>query len=66
MTPTRAWLGAFKASLAPYDAGRVLNFSEERFEMSQAFPPDTVDRLRAVKERYDPDDLFHANHPVTG
>jgi FAD/FMN-containing dehydrogenase len=66
MTPTRAWLGAFKASLAPYDAGRYLNYSEERFEMTQAFLPDTVDRLRAVKESYDPDDLFHANHPVTG
>ena len=66
MAPTRAWLSTFKASLGPYDAGRYLNFSEERFEMTQAFPPDTVDRLRAVKERYDPDDLFHANHPVTG
>ena len=66
MAPTRAWLSTFKASLEPYDAGRYLNFSEERFEMTQAFPPDTVDRLRAVKERYDPDDVFHANHPVTG
>jgi FAD/FMN-containing dehydrogenase len=66
MAPTRAWLSTFKASLEPYAAGRYLNFSEERFEMTQAFPPDTVDRLRAVKERYDPDDLFHANHPVTG
>jgi hypothetical protein len=66
MAPTRAWLGAFKSSLAPYDAGRYLNLSEERFELTQAFPPDTVDRLRAVKERYDPGGLFHANHPVTG
>src|SRR5829696_1494265 len=55
------WLGAFKSSLAPYDAGRYLNFSEERFELTQAFRPDTVDRLRAVKERYDPGGLFHAN-----
>jgi FAD/FMN-containing dehydrogenase len=66
MTPTLAWLGAFMAALEPYDAGRYLNFAEERFEMTQAFPPMTVERLREVKQRYDPDDLFRANHPVTG
>jgi hypothetical protein len=66
MTPTRAWLGAFKASLEPYDAGRYLNFSEERFEMTQAFPAETVERLREVKQRYDEDNLFQSNHPVTG
>jgi FAD/FMN-containing dehydrogenase len=66
MTPTRAWLGAFRASLEPYDAGTYLNFAGERFEMTKAFPPETVDRLREVKRRYDPEDLFQSNHPVTG
>ena len=33
--------------------------------MNKAFPPETVDRLREVKGRYDPDDLFQSNHPVT-
>jgi hypothetical protein len=66
MTPTRAWLAALKASLEPYDAGRYLNFSEEHFEMTQAFPAQTVDRLREVKQRYDKDNLFQSNHPVTG
>jgi FAD/FMN-containing dehydrogenase len=66
MAPTRAWLGAFMAALQPYDAGIYLNFAEERFEMTKAFPPETVDRLRDVKQRYDPDDLFNSNHPVTG
>jgi FAD/FMN-containing dehydrogenase len=65
MAPTQAWLGAFKAALQPYDAGLYLNFAEERFEMNKAFPPETVDRLREVKRRYDPDDLFQSNHPVT-
>jgi FAD/FMN-containing dehydrogenase len=66
MAPTRGWLGAFKASLEPYDAGVYLNFAEERFDLTKAFPLATVDRLREVKQRYDPDDLFRSNHPVTG
>jgi FAD/FMN-containing dehydrogenase len=66
MTPTRAWLGAFKAALEPYDAGMYLNFAEQPFELTKAFPPEVLDRLREVKQRYDPDDLFRSNHPVTG
>jgi Berberine and berberine like len=64
--PTRAWLGALRAALGPYDAGTYLNFAEERLEMTKAFLPETVDRLREVKRRYDPEDLFKSNHPVTG
>ena len=66
MAPIRAWLSVFKAALAPYDAGTYLNFAEQPFELTKAFPPETVDRLREVKQRYDPDDLFQSNHPVTG
>lgn len=46
--------------------GLYLNFAEQPFELTKAFPPETVNRLREVKQRYDPDDLFHSNHPVTG
>jgi FAD/FMN-containing dehydrogenase len=66
MAPTRAWLGAFKASLEPYDAGRYFNFVEESFDIAQIFPPEVLDHLREVKQRYDPENLFHSNHPVTG
>jgi len=66
MAPTRAWLGAFKASLEPYDAGRYFNFVEQSFDITQIFPADVLDRLRQVKQRYDPENLFHSNHPVTG
>jgi Berberine and berberine like len=66
MAPTRAWLGVFKAALVPYDAGMYLNFAEQPFDLTRAFPPETVDRLRGVKQRYDPEDLFQSNHPVTG
>jgi hypothetical protein len=65
LAPTQAWVADFVAALAPYDSGRYLNFCEEPFEMSQAFPEETVKRLREVKGRVDPDNLFRANHPVT-
>jgi FAD/FMN-containing dehydrogenase len=28
------------------------------------YPPETFDRLQEVKARYDPDDLFRANHAI--
>ena len=65
MAPTRAWLDAFKAALEPYDAGRYFNFVEESFDITQIFMPDVLDRLRDVKQRYDPENLFKSNHPVT-
>jgi FAD binding domain/Berberine and berberine like len=65
MAPTRGWLGAFKASLEPYDAGRYFNFVEESFDITKIFPADVLDRLRQVKQRYDRENLFHSNHPVT-
>jgi FAD/FMN-containing dehydrogenase len=65
MAPNRAWLGAFKAALDPYDAGRYFNFVEQTFDITKIFPPDVLVRLREVKQRYDPDNLFHSNHPVT-
>jgi FAD/FMN-containing dehydrogenase len=66
MAPTRGWLGAFKAALEPYDAGRYFNFVEESFDITQIFAPDVLERLREVKQRYDPDNVFKSNHPVTG
>jgi len=66
MAPTRAWLEGFKASLEPYVAGNYLNFVEEPFDITRIFPPEVLGRLREVKQRYDPENLFHSNHPVTG
>jgi FAD/FMN-containing dehydrogenase len=65
MAPTRAWLAALKASLEPYVAGNLLNFVEEPFDITRIFQPEVLDRLREVKQRYDPDNLFHSNHPIT-
>jgi FAD/FMN-containing dehydrogenase len=66
MAPTRGWLDAFRAAVSPYSAGNYLNFSDDPIDLETAFPAATVARLREVKERYDPKNRFHANHPVTG
>ena len=66
MAPTHAWLGAYKSALEPYDAGSYFNFVEHSFDITQIFPPEILDRLREVKQRYDPENLFQSNHPVTG
>ena len=66
MEPTRAWLGALHSAVEPYAAGAYLNFCDDPTDLETAFPAETVSRLREVKNRYDPENLFHANHPVTG
>jgi hypothetical protein len=62
--PTAEWLGAMSAAMAPWDVGRYLNFTGEEVDAGAAFDAATVERLRAAKRAYDPEDLFHANHPV--
>ncbi len=65
LEPTRAWLGALAEALAPFEGGRYGNFCEEPFDISLAFPPETVQRLCELKDRYDPGNLFRAPHPIT-
>jgi FAD/FMN-containing dehydrogenase len=64
MAPTKAWLGATEDAMKPWDAGRYLNFSDEAEDIAVAYPPATVERLRAAKSKYDPENFFHAAHPV--
>jgi hypothetical protein len=64
MAPTKEWLAAMESAMSPWDAGRYLNFSDESEDIAVAFPPATVERLHAAKATYDPENLFHANHPV--
>jgi len=52
-------------AMAPWDSGRrYLNFTETRVDPRTIYPEATFDRLLAVKQRYDPNDMFRANHPV--
>ena len=52
-------------ALGPWDSGRrYLNFAESRMDPRSIFPPESFERLRAAKARYDPTGLFRANHSV--
>jgi FAD/FMN-containing dehydrogenase len=62
--PTLKRLGELTAAFEPYEAGRYLNFTDADVDVDVAFPPEAVSRLRAAKQKYDPENLFHANHPV--
>ena len=51
--------------LRPWDCGfRYLNFAEREMDVRKIFPPESYERLRAVKATYDPAELFRANHRI--
>jgi FAD/FMN-containing dehydrogenase len=53
------------AAVRPWDSGRrYLNFAETRVDPRTIYPASSFERLLASKARYDPTDLFRANHPV--
>ena len=61
-----AWVADFANSLRQSDSGAYVNFlgdeGEERIRA--AYPGSTWDRLREVKQRYDPDNLFRLNQNI--
>ena len=60
-----ATLGRLKDGLQAYATGyEYLNFQENPTEASSFFAPDVLARLRAVRERVDPQRMFQANHQV--
>jgi FAD/FMN-containing dehydrogenase len=62
----RPGLDAFWARLAPHVTGAYANFLSDATEQAVAaiYPPETYHRLAAVKRRYDPGNLFAANHNI--
>ncbi len=61
------WARRCAAALRPHAIGSgYLNFLEDDTDttVDNAFSPATYQRLRAIKRRYDPDNLFHHNHNV--
>jgi FAD/FMN-containing dehydrogenase len=58
-------LGIVEDALEPWDSGvKFANFVDVPIDMRTCYSPETFDRLQAVKRRYDPDDVFRANHPI--
>ena len=52
------------ALLRPHLDGLYLSFETGLDSVEDAFPPDTLARLRELKDRYDPGDLFRDNFGV--
>jgi len=50
--------------LAPWEAGRYLNFTEGKRGKVSFYPEQSYHRLRRIRAKYDPQDLFRANHPI--
>jgi FAD/FMN-containing dehydrogenase len=60
-----AWVEKFRSALAPPGGGAYVNFLEENdAQVRDAYPGKTWDRLRAIKARYDPTNLFRMNQNI--
>jgi len=61
-----SWVTEFAAALRQGDAGAYVNFllDEGEARIRAAYPGKTWDRLVAVKQRYDPTNLFHLNQNI--
>ena len=61
-----AWVEDFAAALQQADQGAYVNFlsNEGEARVRAAYPGGAWDRLRAIKARYDPDNLFRLNQNI--
>jgi hypothetical protein len=61
-----AWVSDFAAALRQDDAGAYVGFLGEEGEarVREAYPGTTWERLRAIKARYDPTNLFRLNQNI--
>lgn len=61
----QARMAEIKRALGPYsNRAQYLNFAEQPVDLADTFGPAGYARLRAVKERMDPDNVIHANHAI--
>ncbi|HEY3192833.1 MAG TPA: FAD-binding oxidoreductase [Solirubrobacterales bacterium] len=61
-----AWVAGLAESLGKDGAGGYVGFlgDEDEATIRAAYPGPTWDRLREIKRRYDPDNLFRLNHNI--
>ena len=61
-----AWVSSLHEALRGDGRGAYVNFLSDEGEerVREAYPGATWDRLAAIKERYDPDNLFHRNQNI--
>jgi FAD/FMN-containing dehydrogenase len=61
-----AWVTDFARALHQSDSGAYVNFLGDEGErrVRDAYPGSTWERLRAIKARYDPTNLFRFNHNI--
>jgi FAD/FMN-containing dehydrogenase len=61
-----AWVADFAEALKQSDSGAYVNFLGEdgAARIRAAYPGSTWDRLREIKARYDPDNLFRLNQNI--
>jgi hypothetical protein len=62
----RAWVDAFRVALQKGNTGAYVNFlaDDGPTRIHEAYPDPTWDKLRAIKQRYDPANLFRLNQNV--
>ena len=63
----REWVRGFWAALEPWHEGVYVNFlgDEGAERVRQAYGPEKYDRLRALKQKYDPDNFFRINQNIS-
>jgi hypothetical protein len=55
------------ATLAPWESERAyFNFCERPIDAARLYAAESSGRLRAIRAKYDPGELFVANHPIAG
>lgn len=56
----------YAAAVEPFSIGTYVNAlsDEGAAGVKRAYPPETLARLTALKDRYDPDNVFHLNHNI--
>jgi len=56
----------YAAAVEPFSIGSYLNAlsDEGAAGVTRAYSPETLARLTALKDRYDPDNVFHLNHNI--